>query len=194
MPPGRRRLRRSRASNSGIWLSGRFGLACRPMLRVPSDRDQKGAAAGIGLHCRNAVSDEAASSRSSVRRRDWRHRGRNQRMADLCLAIVSTASNGSIDCMTRARIAGIPVIEHSLESGEKVDHRTPCCATCVHPAIDHDANGCQVYGSSDECVAPVTRSIRWTSSRSTPDDRLIQTEREVPAPACRHRYRGRGQS
>ncbi|WP_421874662.1 SLOG family protein [Mycolicibacterium wolinskyi] len=80
---------------------------------------------------------------------------RNQRMvdrgADLCLAFISTASKGSIDCMTRARIAGIPVIEHQLDSGPQVDHRTLCCADCVHPAIDHDAHGCQVYGCFDDC-------------------------------------------
>ncbi|MGU3500892.1 SLOG family protein [Mycobacterium sp. C31M] len=80
---------------------------------------------------------------------------RNQRMvdrgADVCLAFINTASKSSIDCMTRARIAGIPVIERGPEVGPQVDHRTLCCAECVHPAIDHGAAGCQVYGHFDDC-------------------------------------------
>src|SRR4051812_35761455 len=46
---------------------------------------------------------------------------RNQRMVDrrpdVCLAFISAASRGSVDCMTRARIAEIPVIEHHPEAG-----------------------------------------------------------------------------
>lgn len=41
---------------------------------------------------------------------------RNQRVvdrgADLCLASITSSSTSAVDCMTRARIAGIPVIEH----------------------------------------------------------------------------------
>ncbi|WP_082691840.1 SLOG family protein [Mycobacterium sp. IS-1556] len=81
---------------------------------------------------------------------------RNQRMVDrgpdLCLAFISPASRGSVDCMTRAHIAGIPVVEHHLDPGTHTGPRAAvCCSACVHPAIDHDHEGCQVYGGLDEC-------------------------------------------
>lgn len=73
---------------------------------------------------------------------------RNQRMvdrgADLCLAFIGPGSRGSIDCMTRAHIAGIPVIEHHPEVGPYAAARgTLCCSACEHPAIEHDSSGCK---------------------------------------------------
>ena len=81
---------------------------------------------------------------------------RNQRMVDrgldLCLAFISPTSRGSVDCMTRARVAGVPVIEqHPDPDTQTRSHVTVCCSDCVHPAIDHDREGCQVYGGHDEC-------------------------------------------
>lgn len=81
---------------------------------------------------------------------------RNQQMvdagADVCLAFLLPNSRGSIDCMVRARIAGIPVIEYHAETGPMTDERgTVCCSACVHPAIDHDNSGCHVYGRFDDC-------------------------------------------
>lgn len=81
---------------------------------------------------------------------------RNQRMvnmgADLCLAFIGPGSRGSVDCMTRARIAGIPVLVHHPEVGPFAERTTLCCSVCVHPATDHDSTGCHVYGDFDQCT------------------------------------------
>lgn len=80
---------------------------------------------------------------------------RNQRMvdrsADVCLAFIGPESRSSIDCLTRARIAGIPVVEHGHEADPQSEHAL-CCSVCAHPAVEHDQTGCHVYGSFDECT------------------------------------------
>ncbi|WBP93209.1 SLOG family protein [Mycolicibacterium neoaurum] len=81
----------------------------------------------------------------------------NQRMvdrgADVCLAFITPASASAVDCMTRARIAGISVVEYHPDSPVVVTTRgTLCCSVCNHPAIDHDADGCDVYGEYDDCT------------------------------------------
>lgn len=82
---------------------------------------------------------------------------RNQHMvntgADLCLAFITPQSACAVDCMTRARIAGIPVIEyHPATPLVATTRGTLCCTDCNHPAIDHDADGCKVYGHYDDCT------------------------------------------
>lgn len=82
---------------------------------------------------------------------------RNQRMvdrgADVCLAFIGQRSRGSIDSMTRADIAGIPVIQYGPEVGpQSAKHGTLCCSACEHPAIEHDGDGCHVFGDLDDCT------------------------------------------
>lgn len=84
---------------------------------------------------------------------------RNQLMvdrgADLCLAFIGPGSRGSVDCMTRARIAGIPVIERYPEVGPFADARSAlCCSACKHPAVEHNGTGCTIRGSIDVCACP----------------------------------------
>lgn len=82
---------------------------------------------------------------------------RNQRMvdrgADLCLAFITPSSTSAVDCMTRARIAGIPVIEHHPETRVvATTHRTLYCSGCQHPALDHEKERCDAYGPYDDCT------------------------------------------
>lgn len=82
---------------------------------------------------------------------------RNQRMVDrganLCLAFPSQSSTSAVDCMTRARIAGIPVIEHHQETRTAATtHRTLYCSGCQHPALDHEKERCDAYGPYDDCT------------------------------------------
>jgi hypothetical protein len=72
--------------------------------------------------------------------------------ADVCLAFLLPNSRGSIDCIVRAQIAGIPLIEYHAQTCAMTGERaTLCWSACEHPAIEHDNTGCHVYGRLDEC-------------------------------------------
>jgi hypothetical protein len=78
-----------------------------------------------------------------------------ERGADVCFAFIGPDSRSSIDCMTRARIARHPGNRAPSGTGTQTGaRRTLCCSACEHPAIDHDAGGCNVNGPRDDCLCP----------------------------------------